>query len=55
MTLALCITKLSHCFLMVEGGEAGTQMESPLSRRFSNYTLETNQPEHCFLISRTKQ
>lgn len=30
-------------------------MESSLSRRFSNYTLETNQPEHCFLISRTKQ
>ena len=36
-------------------GEAGTQMESTLSRRFGNYTLETNQPEHCFLISRTKQ
>lgn len=37
------------------GGEAAAQTESGLSRRFSNYTLETNQPEHCFLISRTKQ
>lgn len=42
-------------FLHSWGGEAGTQMESTLSRRFSNYTLETNQPEHCFLINRTKQ
>lgn len=46
---------LRHHFLTVKWGEAGTQMESSLSRRFSNYTLETNQPEHCFLISRTKQ
>lgn len=42
-------------FLHGRGGETGTQMESTLSRLFSNYTLETNQPEHCFLISRTKQ
>lgn len=53
MTLAFCISKLSHRILTVGGG--ATQTESALSRRFSNYTLETNQPEHCFLISRTKQ
>lgn len=40
-------------------GQAGRGWHSDgklsLGRRFSNYTLETNQPEHCFLISRTKQ
>lgn len=40
---------------IVSSWSRGTRMESTLSRRFSNYTLETNQPEHCFLISRTKQ
>lgn len=54
-TRAFCITKLLPHFLTVKWGEAGSPMESSLSRRFSNYTLETNQPEHCFLISRTKQ
>lgn len=37
------------------GGGWHSDGESTLGRRFSNYTLETNQPEHCFLISRTKQ
>lgn len=54
-TRAFRITKLLPHFLTVKWGEAGSPMESSLSRRFSNYTLETNQPEHCFLISRTKQ
>ena len=56
LSLSLLLSlSLSLSLLVLMVGVSGSLTGSSLGRQFGNYTLETNLPEHCSLISRTKQ